>query len=866
MLLNSYTLGIKIHAQMQQNTVMRRATSLGPRQPKAIISRRVGLVGSLTTIFLGLSHKAGAEPVELQFQAPVGEATTYTASDAFEIAPRALAELSSSSVALTTFVTIAAGSLAASLGFQLNEQKHATIQAQTAADTAFAQCDQLTAEVEVLTEKLASEEKAAQAAANNSGRKIAVLEEEQSRLKADLSRAQQELRAAELRGTATSTQLQAVEEKLREARSELAAAVAVQKATAEDAAAAMARSQQLSMALAREKAKGEKAQAEAKARLQAAAKAQADAEDAGIRARTELANTRSRVTRLEADILTRTEQLTALEQDAATAYAHVIELRGQLEAARSQLVAVNTLVGELEAQKTALEGERCRMADELEAERCRVVELHAANTMALQDAATLIARVSGLEEELSCTTEHLNAYKAELHAETATSKALQVQVAALQDRVAQAAQQLAAAEAATAAVELRFVELSQQATDLQSQVEQADARAAESQAVRGATSIELAAAISRVRDLEQQMDRLAGHLEKNEAELEVERSARHGLRNRLDELQELHLKLEATAKNLKTSQEATARDLVDSQGKLRELEAQAEKQREKARHYKQEAECAAAELASVRDELDKTRSVTTAANAKVAELSTMIANYEARSKDLDKKVQDAATREAGLLRAADTSKTALTKMEHDAQAIRREMAENSMRAVQMKHENADLRRTVEELQAKLDKVLTDPDKSLGLEQQVAHLQDELALAQSFQAQVEDLRQQLALRDRQLEESVRNLSRLQAMLGNRSDGELGIAVPVTVADPTVPSKSEVPGLKKARASSARNTARRGTVERAVTESAAVFATVDEGPSVDLHQPEVPAVATDQVKRTRTATMKSASQVMPVKREV
>nr|BCL66244.1 hypothetical protein [Volvox reticuliferus] len=859
MLLSSFKSGIKKHAQAQQTNLMPRACSLGPQKQATIISRRMGLLGSLTTVFLGLTRNAGAEPKELQFQASIDEINSNKASEVVEIAPRASAGLSSSSVAFTTLVAITAGSLAASLGFQLNEQKQATLQAQTAADMALAHRDQLTVEVQVLNEKLASEKAAARAATNQSGRKITALEEELCRRKADLLRTQQEVQAAQLLGAATTTQLQAVEEKLKETHSELAAAIAVQKEANERAAAAMARSQQLSMALAREKAMAEKAQMEAKARLQAAAKAQAAAEEAGVRARTELANTRSRVTRLEADIVTRTNQLAVLEQDIATTCAHMNELRDQLDAALSQLAASNGLVAELEAQKTALEEEKWLVADKLEAERCRVEELQAANNTAVQDAATLMERASGLEAELGRITEHLHAYKAELHAETATSKALQVQVAALQDRVAQAAQQLAAAEVATAAAELRAAALSQQVTELQSQVEQADARAAEAQASRNATSIDLAAAISRVRDLERQMDCLAEHLEKNEEELEIERSARYELQDRLDELQELHSKLEATANNLKISQEATARELVNSQGKLRELEAQAEKQREKAQYYKQETERAAGDLALVRNELDKARS---AANAKVAELSNMIVKYEARSKELDKKVQDAATREVALVRAADTSKTALTKMEHDAQAIRREMAENSMRAAQMKHENADLRRIVEDLQAKLGKIKVDDDELLGLKQQVTHLQDELALAQGFQAQVEELRQQLALRDRQLEELVRIPSRVQAMAGTL-DAESDGALPVTTAASSyaAPSKSDAPVPKRARASSAKSTARREAVERAPTEPASCIVTADE---VKLQPPGAMAAATEQVKHVRTAMVKSTSRRILVKR--
>ncbi|GLC44854.1 hypothetical protein PLESTM_001652200 [Pleodorina starrii] len=52
-------------------------------------------------------------------------------------------------------------------------------------------------------------------------------------------------------------------------------------------------------------------------------------------------------------------------------------------------------------------------------------------------------------------------------------------------------------------------------------------------------------------------------------------------------MQEAHSKLEATAKSLKNSQDATARELVDRQGQLRDLESKADKQREKAQHYKQ---------------------------------------------------------------------------------------------------------------------------------------------------------------------------------------------------------------------------------------------------------------------------------------
>nr|BCL66118.1 hypothetical protein [Volvox africanus] len=851
--------GVRMRVQTRQAFVAKCAAFPGARTHVTPLSRRASLLGGLATAFLGFSPKAKAE-LEGQAQTDAGVFARIAAVETAQTV--ALGHETSFSLVdtIATLVTVAAGSLAAFLGCQLNDQKRAAFQVKCAADMARTQNDQLSAEVVALTEKLAVEKELAQASSSKFMNEVVVLEEELGRRRADLSRAQKEARAAESRLSATSMQLQAAEERLKEVRNELAAVVAVQKGTAERFVAATTRSQQLSMALARQKAVTEKAQAEAKVRLEAAMKAQAAAEEAGLRARTELARTRSRVTRLEADILTRTEQLASLQQDTAIVYAHVSELRGQLDTAQSQLMSANGLVAELEIQKMTLEEERCRVMDELEAERYRVSELQAANNTAIQDTAALMERTSCLEEELGRNTELLHACKAELHAETATRKELQVQVASLQDRVAQGKQQLADAEATNAAAELRAVELGQQVAELQSQVEQADARTVEAQAVRSATSIELAAAISRVRDLEQQMDRLAEHLEKNEAELEAERSTRHALRCQLDELEEEHSNLEATAKALKDSQEVTARELVGSQGKLRELEARAEKQREKAQHYKQEAECAMSELASIRGELGKAHAAATAAHAKVAELTDMIVKYEARSKNLDRKIQDAATREAALVRAADTSKTALTKMEHDAQTFRREMAENSMRTAQLMHENTDLRKVIEDLQVKLNKAWTDVGKSLDLEQQVVHLQDELAVAQGFQAQVEDLRRQLAQRDCQLAEVLRNLSQFQAMGGRPTDGEVDANLPpvgaAVLATYGASSKCDSPALKRTRTTTAKSTARRErVVEAATIAPAAVEASV-------IEQQETMAVASEPVKCAHTANMKCTSRPMPV----
>nr|BCL66188.1 hypothetical protein [Volvox reticuliferus] len=865
MLGKPFHLGAKMHVKTRQITVVRCAASLGPRMRVTPVSRRVGLLGGLATVFLGSSPTANAELVEGQAQTNAGVFARVAAVDAVQTVASVQETSSTLTGAVATLVSIASGSLAAFLGFQLNEQKQVTFQVKCAADMARSQCDQLTAEVAALTEKLAVEKDLARVVSSNFRNDIAALEEELDQRQADLSRAQQDAQAAESRATATSAQLQAAEEMIKEARIELAAAVAVQKETSERHVAAMTRSHQLSMALAREKAVAEKVQADAKVRLEAALKAQAAAEEAGLRARTELARTRSRVTRLEADIVNRTEQLVSLEQNTAIANAHVTELRSQLDTAQLQLMAANGRVAELEIQKSTLEGERRRVAAELEAERCHLAELKAANNTAAQDNSVLRERTSGLEEELSRTTKHLHAYKAELHAETATRKALQVQVAALQERVAQGTQQLAAAEATNTAAELRAAVLGQQVTELQSQVEQADARAVEAQASRSATSIELAAAISQVQDLERQMDRLAGHLEKNEAELEAERSARHELCRQLNNLQEVHLKLEATAKSLKDSQEATARELVCSQGKLRELEARAEKQREKAQHYKQEAECATSELVSVRGELGKAHAIAAAANAKVVELTEMIVTYEARSKDLHDKVQDAVTREAALVRAADTSKTALTKMEHDAQAIRREMAENSMRAAQMKQENVDLQKIVAELQVKLNKAWTDAGKSTDLEQQVAHLQDELAVAQGFQAQLEELRQQLAQRDRQLAESVRNISRLQAMAGRSADGEIDVTLSVgsTATSATYGApKCDPAAPKRTRATTAKNTARRETVKKAIIDEVAVAPAATEPTVVEHQQPESTALKAEPVKHAHASKMKCTSRVNPM----
>ncbi|GLC56122.1 hypothetical protein PLESTB_001066700 [Pleodorina starrii] len=377
-------------------------------------------------------------------------------------------------------------------------------------------------------------------------------------------------------------------------------------------------------------------------------------------------------TELAADVGSRVGQLAAVPQHEAAA-AH--EDADQSGAAQSQLSAASSSsrVADLEAQVAALAAEKRHVTDDLSAERLRVLELRAANDAAAQDASVLRERASGLEGELRRTTEQLHAYKSELHAGAATSKALQAQLAALLERVEQGAQQLAAAEEAATAAELRAEELGQQVTELRGQLEAAAARTAEAQAARSATAIELAAAAARVRDLEQQMDRLAEQLERNEAELEAERSARHEARGQLDELQDLHAKLEATVKSLKSSQEVTARELIDRQGQIRELESRAEKQREKAQHYKQEAERATCEVASQRTELDQARAAATAADAQVAQLSTMIANYEATRKELDMKVQAAAAREAELVHVAASSKTAITRMEHDAQATRREV-------------------------------------------------------------------------------------------------------------------------------------------------------------------------------------------------
>ncbi|EFJ50762.1 hypothetical protein VOLCADRAFT_103827 [Volvox carteri f. nagariensis] len=736
-------------------------------------------------------------------------------------------------------------------------QKRAASQLQSEATLAAAQRDQLADDLAAVTTKLASEKQAAQAAANKSRDMITALlqEEELQRRKAEATSAQQEAQAAASRAAAVAAQLQTTEGLLTESRNELAAAIAAQKQAAERAAAAVRKVQQLTVALEREKAEAAKVQAENRMRLDAAVAARTAAEAAGVQARTELAKTRSRVTRLEADIANRAAQLAALEDTAASFQARTVELQDQLGALQLQLAAANGLVAELEAQKAALTMEKRCTADELEAERRRVAELQAAADKTAQESVALLERASGLEEELSATTELLHACKAQLHAETATSKALQVQVAALQDRVAQGAQQLAAAEEATSAAELRAAELSQMVTELQNQMELAEARTAEAQAANSASSVELAAATARVRDLEQQMDRLAEHLEKNEGELEAERSAKHHLRSELDELQEVHSKLEATAKSLKSSQEATARELVDSQGQLRELEAKAEKQREKALHYKQEAERAAAEVTSLRNELDKARTVAAATDAKVMELSTMIIDYESKSKDLDKKVQDATDREAALVRAADNSKTALTKLERDAQMIRREMAESGMRAAQMKHENLELNRTIEGLQAALDKARVDAERSLSLEQQITHLQNELAIAQAFQAQVEELKQQLAQRDRQLADAAaRAHSRVQPDAGIPADGELELAMAAAgsaagTAGGSKP-KAEASAPKRPRATTAKNGVRRDTVKKAEPEAT---------PAVTEPQQEMTVVIEPRM------TVKSTARPAPVKRE-
>ncbi|GLC46557.1 hypothetical protein PLESTB_001621300 [Pleodorina starrii] len=162
-----------------------------------------------------------------------------------------------------------------------------------------------------------------------------------------------------------------------------------------------------------------------------------------------------------------------------------------------------------------------------------------------------------------------------------------------------------------------------------------------------------------------------GQLDELQADLEAERRARKEVRGQLDELQDIRAKLEATINSLKSSQEITARELVDRQGQLRELESRAEKQHEEAQHYKQEAERAACEMASLRTELDQAHAAATAADAKVAQLSSMVANYEATCKELDMTMQ-----------------VALAKA-----------------------------------------------RATGLEEQVAHLQDELAVAQGLQEQV-----------------------------------------------------------------------------------------------------------------------------------
>lgn len=75
--------------------------------------------------------------------------------------------------------------------------------------------------------------------------------------------------------------------------------------------------------------------------------------------------------------------------------------------------------------------------------------------------------------------------------------------------------------------------------------------------------------------------------------------------SKLEELQETHAKLESTVMALRSTQEQTARELVDSTTKLREAQASEAKQREKAAAFRADAEKATAELTDVKQDMEK---------------------------------------------------------------------------------------------------------------------------------------------------------------------------------------------------------------------------------------------------------------------